>query len=228
MYLKVSKLGVEVGTGQLATAEDVLVEHPHVVVVATGGVPDNLGLKEAVTVWDVLSGEEEVGGKVLVYDDNGCHAGPSCAEYLATAGKQVEIVTPDRAVATDMRALNRPVYLRNLYRLGVEMAVDLRLEAAERVDGGEVKLRNEYSGEVVQGMVKFLVCWHEGRYILCFCCVFVLPVSNFLGLLTTVDGVFLKFSGVESVTKKLRPLLSRALRPTPSWKPDLPRQIQNS
>ena len=112
-YLKVSKLGVEVGTGQLATAEDVLEEHPHVVVVGTGGVPDNLGLKEAVTVWDVLSGEEEVGGKVLVYDNNGCHAGPSCAEYLATAGKQVEIVTPDRAVATDMGALNRPVYLRS-------------------------------------------------------------------------------------------------------------------
>ena len=67
--------------------------------------------------------------------------------------------------------------------------MDLRLEAAERMDGGGVKLRNEYSGEVVQRMVKFLVCWHEGRYILCFCCDFVLPVSNFLGLLTTVDGV---------------------------------------
>jgi len=161
---EVQHLGVRVELNCHASSEEVLAEKPNIVVIATGGVPDDLGFEgpKVVSIWDVLSMQATVGKQVIVYDDHGKHQAPSCAEYLAQAGCQVELVTPDRNVAQGMGALNWPVFLRNLYKAGVTLTPDLRLETVSNTADGRcaVGLRNEYSGSFTERVVDTLVIEH--------------------------------------------------------------------
>ena len=63
---------------------------PDLVIIATGGVPNVGYLQEgeelATTSWDILGGSVPIHNNVLFYDDNGQHAGVSCAEVLAEHG----------------------------------------------------------------------------------------------------------------------------------------------
>ena len=116
---------------------------------ATGGVPATDcvdGAEHVISVWDVLGGQVAVAGEVLLFDDNGEHAGPSCAEFMAARGAQVELLTPDRCAAQDMGSTNFPVHLRNLYAAGVRLTPDSRLMEV-RPEGNRLKarVRNEYS-----------------------------------------------------------------------------------
>ena len=146
---EVEHLGVVLHLNRYAEAGDVLAERPDVVIAATGGVP-NLervsGAEHAVSVWDVLGGQVEPGAEVLVYDDHGDHQGPSAADFLATRGSRVELVTPDRMAAHEVGATNYPVYLARFYSNGVTFTPDRRLRSVER-EGNRLRalLRNEYS-----------------------------------------------------------------------------------
>ena len=128
-------LGVTVHLNRYAESADVLAEAPDIVVVATGGVPDSdcvEGGALCVSVWDILSGQAQPGQSVLVFDDNGQHQGPSCADFLAEQGAEVELVTPDRMACQEMGGLNWPVYLEHFYDKGVAMTPDRRLVRVER------------------------------------------------------------------------------------------------
>mmetsp|Transcript_8271 Transcript_8271/g.15475 ORF Transcript_8271/g.15475 Transcript_8271/m.15475 type:complete len:731 (+) Transcript_8271:1104-3296(+) len=161
---EVNKLGVEVHLNSYVEEEEVLQESPDIVIVATGGVPDTLGFEGpgVRSVWDVLSEPGSVGQEVLIFDDHGKQQAPSCAEQLARSGKSVELVTADRMVAQGMGALNWPIFLRNLYGLGVTLTPDLNLEAVESTDSGRCKvvLRNEYSGLAVEREVDTVIIEH--------------------------------------------------------------------
>lgn len=141
-----------------------LQETPDIVIVATGGLPDTMGFEGpgVLTVWDVLAEPGSVGQEVLVFDDHGKQQAPSCAEQLARSGKSVELVTADRMVAQSMGALNWPIFLRNLYSLGVTLTPDHGLEAVKPTDGGRCKvvLRNPYSGLAVEREVDTVVIEH--------------------------------------------------------------------
>ena len=50
---------------------------------------------------------------MLLFDENGSHHGPSCAEYMAARGAQVEIATPDRALKM-AELTGCPVYVVHL------------------------------------------------------------------------------------------------------------------
>ncbi len=146
---ELERLGVDMRTGVYAEADDIAAAAPDVVVIASGGVPDTEtveGGELAVSTWDILSGSVPIGDTVLVFDDNGQHPGPSCADFLADQGSRVELVTPDRMAAAEMGALNWTVYLEHFYAKGVKLTADTRLQRIA-ADGNRlvVTLRNGYS-----------------------------------------------------------------------------------
>lgn len=157
-------LGVEVRLNTYASQEDVLEESPDVVVIAAGGVPDTMDFDTpgVLSVWDVLSEQLPVGQNVLLYDNHSKHQGPSCAEHLAKSGKTVELVTADRMVAQGMGALNWPIFLRNLYSLGVVLTPDHVLESVIQNGDGRLRavIRNDYSGIASERIVDTVVVEH--------------------------------------------------------------------
>src|SRR4029079_5230735 len=91
---------------------------PDVVIVATGGLPQNPLLEEGdnlvVSAWDVVGGDARVRGDVVLYDDDGTHSAMTTAEMLARAGVNLEIVTPERTVGVDVGGLTTVHYHRAL------------------------------------------------------------------------------------------------------------------
>ncbi|TVQ34134.1 MAG: FAD-binding protein [Geminicoccaceae bacterium] len=126
------RLDVDLRCNVLAEALDVLEENPDVVCIATGGLPNTAivrGAEHVVSSWDLLAGDVAPGERVLVYDDNAQHPGLAAAEYLAMAGSQVEIVTPERCFAADIGGLNHAAYARVFEAKGVRLTINKRLTA---------------------------------------------------------------------------------------------------
>ncbi len=153
-------LGVGTVLDTFADEATVMQRSPDIVLVATGGVPMQPDQDKdlATTSWDVLSGQRSVGGRVLVYDETGSHSGVSTAEFIATAGHKVELMTPDRQVGLSIGGLNYPIHLRELYARGVTLTPDHRLLGSRRI-GNRLYLRvqNCYSREIVEREVDHLV-----------------------------------------------------------------------
>jgi len=147
---EMDRLGVDIRLDRLADEDDVTREQPDVVIIATGGLPhvgDFAGSALATTIWDVLSGQSEAGGDVLLFDESGGHAPLSCAEFLAARGARVELVTPDRAPGLEMSDTNLGAHMSELYKAGTTITPDTRLVAVAR-DGNKLRavLENGYSG----------------------------------------------------------------------------------
>jgi NADPH-dependent 2,4-dienoyl-CoA reductase/sulfur reductase-like enzyme len=124
-----------------AEADDVLATDPEIVIVATGGLPHTevlaAGNDLVVSTWDIISGDARPGTSVLVYDDAGDHSGLQAADLAATAGATVEIVTPDRAFAPEVMAMNLVPYVRSLQAKGAIFTVTWRLRSVAR-DGNSL------------------------------------------------------------------------------------------
>ncbi|TMM55333.1 NADH:flavin oxidoreductase [Sulfitobacter sabulilitoris] len=127
-----------------AEADDVLNEAPDVVIVATGGLP-NLTLFETraeaahiLSTWDLISGDVKAAGRVLVYDESGDTPGLQAAEVAAEAGAEVEVMTPDRTVATDIMGMNVTPYMTALQARDVTFTVARRLLDVAR-DGNRLR-----------------------------------------------------------------------------------------
>jgi hypothetical protein len=99
------KVGVELRLGERATADSVAAESPDVVVVATGSRYARTGASGAwpfpIDGWDgpsvvpleaVTDGIAQLGGDVVVVDDEGYHAAAGAAEIAAAAGARVHLV----------------------------------------------------------------------------------------------------------------------------------------
>ncbi len=138
---ELDRLGVALRFSTYAEATDVMALAPDVVFVATGGLPDTEVLEAGndlvVSSWDVLSGDAAPAGRVLLYDDNGSHPGMQAAEFLAEAGAEVELVTPERQLAPEMGGMNHAAYARVFLRRGVRVTINTRLLAVQR-DGNEL------------------------------------------------------------------------------------------
>lgn len=114
---EVDLLGVDVRLNRFAEAQDVIAEKPDVVVVATGGWADEVGVPGgdlAVSSWEVLGGDARVSGEILLIDEIGDQSAAVCADFLARQGCAVLMVTPDRAIALDLGPTNSSVVLRDL------------------------------------------------------------------------------------------------------------------
>ncbi|HEY0105822.1 MAG TPA: FAD/NAD(P)-binding oxidoreductase, partial [Rhizomicrobium sp.] len=125
-----------------ADAAAVLAENPDLVVVATGGLPNtaflDAGEDLVTTSWDVLSGAVRPAASVLLYDDNGGHAGLTAAEFVLGGGGALQIVTPERILAPDVGGTNYPAYFKSLAQHGVVTTLNLRLTAVRR-DGNALQ-----------------------------------------------------------------------------------------
>ena len=146
---QVAFLGVDVRCNQLADQNTVLESDPDVVIVASGGIP-NVGRFEgnglANTVWDVLAGHVECTGQILIVDESGGHAALSCAEFAADHGAQVDIISPDKVLGTELAQTNMGAHMNELYKLKVRIRPDTRLEKLEREDDGlTATLANVYT-----------------------------------------------------------------------------------
>ena len=115
-----ARLSVPIELGAEVTEEMVLEQDPDHVIVATGAVPitrptaDIVGPDMAIEIdpeahvvsaWHVLSGEEETGDRVFIYDVQTHIQGFATADYLCSQGKEVEMmITGVRAAITPFEA----------------------------------------------------------------------------------------------------------------------------
>ena len=120
---ELERLGVEIRYDIWAEEDDVLALAPDVVVIATGGLPQNPPLDggdDLVTSsWDIMAGAVKPAENVLLYDDNGGHPGMGAAELIAEAGAKLELVSPERFFAPEMGGMNHVPYMRAFHEKGV-------------------------------------------------------------------------------------------------------------
>ncbi|GGB94661.1 N-methylproline demethylase [Marinobacterium zhoushanense] len=145
------RLGVRFQFNTYAESEEIEAEKPDVVVIATGGLPHTevltQGNEHVISAWDIISGDVKPGKNVLVYDDAGDHSGLQAAEVIAKTGAKVEIITPDRAFAPEVMAMNLVPYMRTLQRLDTRFTVTYRLQAVEKTATGlKALIGSDYLG----------------------------------------------------------------------------------
>jgi NADPH-dependent 2,4-dienoyl-CoA reductase/sulfur reductase-like enzyme len=163
--LEIKRLGIDCRFNTEASADAILRESPDIVVLATGGRPNcrevpGWGVAEglAESSWDILSGRVEPGKRVLVYDGVSTHAGAGVADFIASRGGTVEIVTPDVKVADDVGGTTFPIFYRRLYELDVVLTPNWWLDRV--YDEGDHKvavLRNEYTERLEERVVDQVV-----------------------------------------------------------------------
>ena len=148
---EVTRLDVDVRLNTYVEADEVLAMAPDVIIVATGGFPDELtieGAELAHSSWEVLSGEVRPVGEVLLFDEIGDHAAFVCADAMVRNGCDVRLVSPDRAVAHDLGPTNSAVVLRDLAKQGVSFDCFLELQSiAQNGNRKAVTLRHVLTGE---------------------------------------------------------------------------------
>jgi len=99
-----------------------------------------------------------IGKNVLFFDDNGQHAGASCAEFLAQSGCALEYLSPEMMIAPDIGGTNHPAYLRSLYGNDVAITLNQRLTGITREDDGfNATIYNEYTDQSIQRRVDQVV-----------------------------------------------------------------------
>jgi hypothetical protein len=163
-----TRMGVTFHFNSFADGDTVLAEKPDAVIVATGGLPHTevltAGNDLVVSAWDILAGDARPGQNVLVYDDAGDHAGLQAAEMIAETGAKVEIMTPDRAFAPEVMAMNLVPYMRSLQKLDVTFTVTWRLLSVHR-DGNELRAEvgSDYGGVTRERRVDQIVVNHGTR-----------------------------------------------------------------
>lgn len=133
---ELDRLGVAIRYDSWAEQDDVLGLSPDVVVIATGGVPQNPPLAAGddlvTSSWDIVAGSTKPAEHVLVYDDNGSHPGMTAAEMIANSGAKLELVSPERFFAPEMGGMNHVPYMRAFHEKGVRVTINTRLKSVRR------------------------------------------------------------------------------------------------
>lgn len=160
-----TNLGVTFNFNTWAETDTITAENPDVVIIATGGMPHtdvlSRGNELVVSSWDIISGDVKPGSNVLVYDDAGDHAGLQAAELIAQSGAKVEIMTPDRAFAPEVMAMNLVPYMRSMQKLDTTFTVTYRLDAVEK-QGNQLiaHVGSDYGGVAKERIVDQVVVNH--------------------------------------------------------------------
>ncbi len=155
-------LGVQFEYDTWGDADDIQARQPHMVVIATGGLPRPLSIPgEALLtgLWDVLSGQVKLGKQVLLYDNNGGHQAMGAGQYILQNGcQELEFVSPHRTLGRDVGDVNFPHYLRDLYSHNARLTADWEVRSLERkADKLAVTLWNEYSNSTQLRLVDQVV-----------------------------------------------------------------------
>jgi len=159
--------GVTVETATRVDAALIARESPDAVVLATGARPrrpEIAGAEEAhvADAWQVLRGEANVGGSVVIADWRADWIGIGIAEKLAAEGCRVRLcvngITPGQTIQQYLRDTG----IGRLHKLGVEWISYLRLFGA---DGDSVYFQHTTSGEAVvcEGVETLVLCQGHER-----------------------------------------------------------------
>ena len=147
---QLARLEVPVEYGVDVSAEFVLERGPDAVIVATGSRPKVSPVggadgPDVFNVWQVLSGEAELGRRVLLIDYDGHHQATATAEFLAELGKEVHVVTSSLFVGSELGP-SQDLYLsrQRLLQKGVTFTPDF---AVMEIAGTDVRGFNVYSNE---------------------------------------------------------------------------------
>jgi 2,4-dienoyl-CoA reductase-like NADH-dependent reductase (Old Yellow Enzyme family)/thioredoxin reductase len=136
---ELARLGVEVRVDTYADEHAVGDLQPDVVIIATGGLPQNPPLEAGddlvVSAWDVVGGDARLSGDVLLYDDDGTHSAMTTAEMLVRSGARLEIVTPERTVGVDVGGLNIVPYARAFNETDTRITLNQRVRTVRRQNG---------------------------------------------------------------------------------------------
>ena len=151
--METKRLKVDRRLGIAADADTILAEKPSIVVIATGGLSNTeqvpaWGVRQglAVSAWDILTEKVALKKNVLLYDTIGTHAGFGTADFMASRGSQVEIVTPDVKVADDVGGTTFPIFYRRLYSQGMIATPNYWLDSVYAEGDKKIAvLRNEYT-----------------------------------------------------------------------------------
>ncbi|AGB46949.1 NADH:flavin oxidoreductase [Mesorhizobium australicum WSM2073] len=148
---ELDRLGVEIRYDTWAEQDDVLALAPDVVVIATGGLPQNPPLASGdnlvTSSWDIMAGSVKSAENVLLYDDNGGHQGMGAAELIANSGSKLELVSPERFFAPEMGGMNHVPYVRAFQEKGVTVTINTRLRSVRR-EGNQLiaELASDFAG----------------------------------------------------------------------------------
>lgn len=162
---ELDRLGVTIHYDTYAGADDVLAFEPDLVVIATGGIAQSPELEAGedlvVSSWDILAGAVKPEGPVLLFDDNGGHQGMSAAEVIATAGADLEVVSPERFFAPEMGGMNHVPYAKTFAEKNVRVTINSRLTGVRREGNGLVAtLGSDFSDVRVERRVAQVVVEH--------------------------------------------------------------------
>ena len=162
---RLEALGVTVRFNHFAEAADIEAENPDIVLIATGGLPNSEVLESGNELvessWDILSGEIQAKSSVLLFDDNGSHAGMQAAELIAEAGSSLEIISPERFFAPEMGGMNYAIYAEKFLEHDVRISINQRLLAVER-DGDALlaTIGSDYTDTTRQRKVDQVIVEH--------------------------------------------------------------------
>ncbi len=132
---EIQTLGVTIKTECLVEADDVLGESADIVIIATGGWSDLTwlpGNEHVTSVYDLLTGNEPVKEKVIVYDGTGRHPGLTAAEYCQSRGKLGVLVLLDPQPAAELDYGERVIWRRELTLANIQPLLDYRLIEVEK------------------------------------------------------------------------------------------------
>ncbi len=144
---QMQKLGVDVRLNTTATAEMVLGEQPDAVVVATGSTPARPPIPGAdgpnvCDVADLLSGRVEPGKRTLVIDGDCFYRALTVADFLATRGSEVEVLSQVFFVGMNVTMPSLIITYINLCGKGV---VFTPLHMVQRIEDRTVKANHVFS-----------------------------------------------------------------------------------
>lgn len=143
------RYGVEVRLNETAHVGALLGEKPDVMIVATGSTAALPPLEPAnsarmFSARDILRGEIEIQGNVVVLDGLGRIAAANAAEFLAQRGCRVTIISRAYAVGANIDSTTRPLIEKSLRELGITM---LAGKAVESFQDDRVMLRDTFTGK---------------------------------------------------------------------------------
>jgi mycofactocin system FadH/OYE family oxidoreductase 2 len=154
---QVDKAGVTVHLGVEATTEQLLSEHPDVVIVATGSQPKQCPVGGAdgpgvFNVWQVLNGEADLGEHICLIDYDGHHRATSTAEFLANLGKKVHIITSSLFIGAELGP-SQDLYLsrQRLLGKGVHFTPDIAV----------MEVKGEVGEKTVTGFNVYSNVWDQ-------------------------------------------------------------------
>ena len=146
---EVRRLGVDIRLGTEAGVETVVAERPDVTIVATGSTPTQpkphpLAGVPLVSAWSILSGETDLGDRVLIIDHSGKQQGCAVAELVADQGGEAEVVTRHFHPTVYFGLTNTISLYRRVLRKDVTFTPHHDLRS---IEGETVRLFNIYNDQ---------------------------------------------------------------------------------